>query len=92
LQIMAVHQRTAETFFEQVFEEAAIEIASKKAEEAAQVAAEEERRLASLDIPPEQVINDLVFGVLFPTVTKKAERSSFNVQFQTPIGVVLYTR
>ena len=82
-QIMEVHQRTAATFLEEIIQEAertsmakifflfayAMSIVRKRQEiEEMLTKEEEERRLAKLNIPPEQIINELVFDYLFPLV------------------------
>lgn len=82
-QIMEIHQGTATTFFEDCLEDAferskfnfvtqiIFTVQRRKANAKQLAEEEEERRIALLPLPPEQVIADVVFGYLFPLVERK---------------------
>jgi len=74
IQIMQVHQRTAETFIEQIMEDSQKAITEAHALQESKRKMEEEKNLASRVISPEDVINDLVFGLLFSSVIQETEK------------------
>ncbi len=55
-------------------------VANQRAKEEEQRRMEEEKRLASLNLPSERVINDLVFEWLFPQVEEKVHQQQGTIR------------
>ncbi|PRP76947.1 hypothetical protein PROFUN_06225 [Planoprotostelium fungivorum] len=70
-QVQRVHQKTARTFIEQAMDRAVDAIRKREEEAETERRRLEEERVAAADVSDEQVINDVIFSLLFPTVEER---------------------